>query len=115
MVLHQELYQAAQFHSVDEWKQFIETFPKKEYHWFEYQANSFAGLFLAPREELEACTEEAVRMAVDRGIKNIGESAWDYIADYVSDVFEVSRRVIEKRLKEDSIKAVEWLKCRGFL
>lgn len=115
IVLHREIYQAARFHSIDEWKQFIEALPKKEYNWFEYQAYWFAGLVLVPREKLEVQTEEAVGMAIEHGIETIDKLAWEYIASYLSDVFEVSEEVIEKRLEKDGIKTADWLTGHGFM
>lgn len=115
IVLHQELYQAAQFHWVREWKQFVTSFPGKEYHWFEYQAYSFSGLVLAPREELEHHAEEAVCLAASHDLDVTEETVWEYIADSVADVFEVSKEVIEKRFLKDGIRHRDWLRNRGLI
>lgn len=115
ITLHQDLYDAARFRSVKEWKRFITEFPGDEYGWFEYQAYSFAGLVLVPGGELEVHAEQAARTAVRHQIDLYDDLAWEYMADYISDAFEVSKEVIERRLKHDGIRNVSWLQSRGLV
>ena len=60
-VLHAELFTAHRFRSTAEWKQFIQSVPKLEYDWLEWQANSFSGLVLAPKSALEDELRKAIK------------------------------------------------------
>ena len=115
MSLHQDLYDAARFRSVKEWKRFITEFPAEEYTWFEYQAYSFAGLVLVPSRDLALHAERAARTALRHRIDLHDDVAWEYIADHISDAFAVSKDVIQRRLIKDGIRNVAWLKDRGLM
>jgi hypothetical protein len=117
MVLHGAIYQHATFRTVDDWIAFVRECPGDEHTWLEYQAYSFGGLILVPRQLLESETEGAVRKALESGV-NVHPSdaaAWEYIAEYIASRFWVSREVVLRRLPLDKVITLRWLRSRQFL
>jgi hypothetical protein len=117
--LHAAIYRLATFRSVDEWIAFICGYSEDEDTWLEYQAYSFGGLVLVPRQALEVEAEEAVKRALDYGI-NVHPSdvvAWEYMAEYLASRFWVSREVIVilRRLHLDKISTLRWLRSKYLL
>ncbi len=104
-VLHRDLFRARHFHSIDEWKAFMNAIPEKEHGWLEYQAYAFAGLVLVPKAPLAAATESCVTMIRGEGIdlEENWDFVWSRIASFVGKPFEVSGEVIERRLQKDDI------------
>jgi len=97
--LHRDLYDAADFSSIDEYKQFVASIRPDDYGWYEWQAYCFGGLILVPREPLAERIGEAVKMAIGRGHEPdlSTEGHRQYIAEWVGRRFEVSADVILKR------------------
>ena len=71
----------------------------------EWQANSFAGLVLAPRGVLRDVYRRALATADREGlrIEQFGDMARDYIARYIGAALNVSPEVVERRLRKDGI------------
>jgi hypothetical protein len=116
-LLHAAIYRLANFRSVDEWMAFVCGCPEDEHTWLEYQAYSFGGLVLVPRQALEVKAEEAVKRALDYGI-NVHPSdvaAWEYMAEYLASRFWGSREVILRRLHLDKISTLRWLRRKHLL
>jgi hypothetical protein len=117
IILHAAIYRLATFRTVDEWMAFVCRCPEDEHAWLEYQAYSFGGLALVPRQQLEVEAEEAIRRALDSGINAHPSdvAAWEYIAEFLASRFWVSREVILRRLKLDNIRTVRWLRGKCLL
>lgn len=60
-VLHENIYKKANFHSIKEWREFINSISEKDHSWLEYQAYAFGGLILVPQEHLEKLTLSFVK------------------------------------------------------
>lgn len=106
IVLHRNLYRSNRFSSIAEWKEFINSMTEEEHGWLEYQGYAFAGLILAPRENLIKHTKEWVKKIEGKGVsleKN-WDFAWELIMEHLGKAFQVSASVIEKRLDKDGIK-----------
>jgi len=104
-VLHADIFRSCTFHSVGEWKAFVNSIPEKEHGWLEYQAYAFAGLVLVPRDQLATAVRGCVEKVKAEGI-DLHENwdfAWTRIAAFIGKEFEVSSRVIEKRLEKDGL------------
>ncbi len=104
--LHENLYRSHIFDSIEEWKEFVQGIPDDNHNWFEWQAYSFAGLLLVPREPLIAEVTSNIELIEKEGIsleKN-WDIAWDYIYTDVAKAFSVSAQVIEKRVGKDKLK-----------
>ena len=104
--LHQGLYEGADFSSLDEWKAFVTGIPDDKHNWFEYQAYSFGGLVLVPKEPLLNEIRSKVKLLDGTGVslEEHGDLAWEYICSDVAKSFSVSKAVIEKRVAKDRIK-----------
>lgn len=106
IILHKDIYLKANFKSVKEWKEFVNSIPDKDHRWFEYHAYAFGGLILVPNKyliELTHCHIERIQK------ENISLSAnwdfvWNIIAAQLAKDFDVSIEVIEKRLNKDNIR-----------
>jgi hypothetical protein len=104
--LHRPLYENARIASVRDWQQVQEGITEEDYAWFEFQANSFAGLVLAPPRELKAQSEAAVNAARRAGLSEAtlsSEAGQAHIARWLADQFDVSEQVIEKRMEKDGL------------
>lgn len=105
IILHKEIYSKANFRNIKEWKDFVNSISEKDHRWLEYQAYSFGGLVLVPREHLIKLTEFYVNRIQDEDIslRENWDFAWDLIAAQLAKDFEVSPEVIEKRLSKDKV------------
>ena len=59
--LHRPLYEESRVTSVRDWRALQEAISEEDYAWFEFQANSFAGLVLVPPAELQQQFSEPSR------------------------------------------------------
>ena len=105
IILHKEIYLKANFQNTKEWKNFINSISEKDHRWLEYQAYSFGGLVLVPREHLIKRTEFYVNriQEEDISLRENWDFAWDLIAAQLAKNFDVSSDVIEKRLSKDKV------------
>ena len=103
--LHQDIYSALKFASLDEWKQFQREVDESDYNWLEYQAYAFAGLVLVPTGHLRAQFQSAAEAAERIGFTRQGEAEafLEYVAEVLREVFQVSVAVIAKRLRYESL------------
>ncbi len=104
--LHDLLYQRTKVASVKDWLQIQESMGEDSYRWFEWQANSLAGLILVPRNQLQRHFDEAVGAARDEGLNDkilFSEVGKPYVLDYLSNIFGVSNEVVEIRLHKDGL------------
>ena len=104
--LHKRLYEESRIESVRDWKSVQASITEDSYAWFEYQANSFAGLVLAPGDELRREFEIGIRAARDAGMSDAtlwSEAGKTYLASWLGDRFNVSKDVIERRLDKDHL------------
>lgn len=61
ITLHQHLYEPLRFHSIEEWKKFINSIPDKEHGRYEWQAYAFAGLILVPEDRLKEVVDKHMK------------------------------------------------------
>ena len=104
--LHRPLYEEARIASVRDWQLLQDSISEENYTWFEFQANSFAGLVLVPGEELRKQFEAATRAARQAGLSEAtlsSEAGKSHIARWLASQFEVSEQVIEKRMEKDGL------------
>ncbi len=105
-VLHQAVFSELAFETINGWKSVISTaIPTKEYGYLEFQASSFAGLVLAPPDELANQFNEIRDKVEGQGISF--QADWDVLQDLVAgdlaDSFSVSPAVIKRRLTFDKL------------
>lgn len=100
LTLHKDIYEKCVFDKIEDWKTFIEKFPEKDYSWFEWQANEFAGLVLVPFNHLEKRFQYHAKQIKTLGIQN-NEVVVDRIIELLAEDFIVSREVIQRRLAKE--------------
>lgn len=105
--LHKVIYDELSLNNSEEWKQFIETVPEREYGYFEYQANEFAGRLLVPRQvlitELEKVLDEIRQLNLLEYLKQDPGSVLARISPALCKPFSVSYDVIERRLEREGL------------
>lgn len=104
--LHRPLYEGARIASVSDWRRVQDAISEDDYAWFEFQANSFAGLVLVPPRELKAQSAAAVKAARQAGLSEAtlsSDAGQAHVARWLADQFDVSEQVIEKRMEKDGL------------
>jgi Zn-dependent peptidase ImmA (M78 family) len=104
--LHRPLYDGTRIRSVRDSQAVQDSISEDAYAWLEFQANSFAGLVLAPTAELADQYRAAVRAAQEAGLSDEtlqSEAGKAHVARWLADQFEVSELVIEKRMEKDGL------------
>ncbi len=104
LVLHQEILSQFNFNTLDGWKQFQTDIDIEAYGWLEWQAYSFGGLVLAPREALASRRVICEQQISQEGLTPTSEAAQFYVVKMLARDFNVSEAVIEKRLYKDKEK-----------
>lgn len=102
--LHEDLFESAEFDSVEEWKDFLGDMSDESHSWYEWQGYAFGGLLLVPREPLAEQLEEAKERARAEGFSDLdlsNDRHRNYVAEYVGHRFDVSGDVIERRGDKD--------------
>ena len=104
--LHRSLYEESRIRSVRDWQQVQESISEEDYAWFEFQANSFAGLVLVPGAELGEQFRAALKAAKEGGLSDAtiwSDAGKAHIARWLADQFHVSEQVIERRMEKDGL------------
>jgi len=104
--LHRPLYEESRVTSVRDWRAVQEAISEDDYAWFEFQANSFAGLVLVPPAELRHRFQRALKAARRAGLTDAtlwSEAGKAHISRWLATQFEVSDQVIERRLEKDGL------------
>lgn len=103
--LHDDLYQAVTIASVGDWRKLQDEIGD-HYHWFEFQANSFAGLVLVPPVVLKARftrrLEEAKAIGLDHG-SLLRHPLRQRMVEGLAGEFDVSEQTIAIRLEKDGL------------
>lgn len=108
LLLHESIYQANIFNTIEQYKNFTTGIGEDDYRWLEWQARCLAGLLLVPKKQLTEHFSIAVGKAREHNLNADSEPAIDYICDWVSDIFEVSKQVIQYRLYKDGHINIEF-------
>jgi hypothetical protein len=103
--LHKYVFSSFDFESAEEWKDFVNSLPEKEYSNFEWQANEFAGRLLAPHSDLKNELDNALMVLLENKLDHYLESDPDAVLSRISPTlcrpFGVSPVVIETRVKRE--------------
>ena len=108
-VLHQSVIRRMQVANPEDWKREILRTSAEDYSRMEFQAYEFAGCVLVPRKPLVESFEQANEIASDRGLnlEEMGTYGFEHAAEWIAPRFEVSRQVIERRLKREGFWSEE--------
>jgi Zn-dependent peptidase ImmA (M78 family) len=104
--LHDSLYQECSIRSVKDWEAVQDQLSEEELKWFEFQANAFAGLVLAPPEPLRSAWNTVMTKAQAAGIKPSDVDRYperQHIIRPLATQFEVSETTMEIRLVKDGL------------
>lgn len=105
--LHKYIFSSFDFESPEEWSNFVNTVPEKEYSNFEWQANEFAGRLLVPFSELKNEFDKAIKIIEENKLGQYLESDSDAVLSRISPAlckpFGVSTVVIEKRVEREGL------------
>ena len=110
VVMHRELYESADFHTIEGWKKFINGIPDKIHGRYEWQAYAFAGLVLVPRDPLKEAVDKhlkAILKLLEKekiSLSEAWESIWDQVYELAARDFEVSPEVIQRRIAYDKLQ-----------
>lgn len=105
LILHEKEIRQCDFRTPEDWIHFHEDFLEDDLNWFEQQAYEFAGRLLVPKESLIKEIQKHRKKIVEyRSI--IGEGEEDLIeaiSRLICNRFNVSRVVIQKRIRKENI------------
>ena len=105
LILHGGPLKTATPGSIADWKRFVRDLAESERQSMEWQAYSFAGLVLVPREPLHEAYRAARRAADEAGIDietNVDVARY-YVSTSIAQAFGVSAGVIDRRLVREGI------------
>jgi len=103
--IHDDLYQSVNIRTVPDWKAVQEKIGDR-YFFFEYQANSFAGLILVPPAALKARFTRRVGEAKAKGLKPanlLRHPLRQRLVEGLAGEFEVSDQTMTIRLEKDGL------------
>lgn len=106
--LHRYLLKDLNFSSPQQWKEFILNMPEKEYKWFEWQANEFAGCLVVPLSDLKIHLFQACeKLKQDDAFLQILPKDPDLVLSSISPSlcrpFGISEEVIETRVQREGL------------
>jgi hypothetical protein len=101
-VLHKDCLSAFTFNSIEEWKTFQCDIDDESNAWLEFQANSFGGLVLVPREPLASYKKNIEEQIKKAGMDSTTDAAQLMVAERLAIEFNVSKEAIDKRLQKDA-------------
>ncbi|MBX3072271.1 ImmA/IrrE family metallo-endopeptidase [Candidatus Obscuribacterales bacterium] len=102
-MLHAEVYSHIEINSIEDWLEFQQTIPYREYTFMETHANEFAGRLLVPLNLLKTKFADAAKLleGTEYGIDD--PAAISYIAESIGKDFGVTAQVIARRLRNERI------------
>jgi Zn-dependent peptidase ImmA (M78 family) len=115
LVLHRDLIEAIHPKSVTDWQNFISNVDKETYDWLEWQAYSFAGLLLVPRNSLKKHFRRQLHALKDKIdlVKSKGlppDSYREYLIDSIAHrlirAYDVSIDVLTRRISKEIEKGL---------
>ena len=103
--IHDDLYQSVDIKSVGDWRKVLEEIGD-QYFFFEFQANSFAGLVLVPPAALKARFTRRLEEAISKGLKHgdiLRHPLRQRLVEGLAREFEVSEQTMTIRLEKDGL------------
>ena len=105
--LHKDIYSSFSIEDPSAWKEFTMNISDRQYGFFEYQANEFAGRALVPRErlieEMELCIQQVQKMGLIKLVTKDPAAVLSIISSTLCKPFGVSDQVIERRVEREGI------------
>lgn len=106
LVLHRDVWTGIPIDTPENWVAFIRDLPEDQWRWLENHANEFAGRLLVPVEPLrEHFASVAARVPTEiRDWDPTGDQTIQYLSNKLCSDFDVSREVIEHRIRREELK-----------
>ena len=99
LILHKELFESLKIETTEDLYNLSEKISDKEYSWLEWQAYSFAGQVLVPKNILFKEIEKRLgRLPKEETLETIFPLVGD-----LSEIFQVSGEVVVRRLQKEKI------------
>lgn len=108
-ILHREAFPDVDIQTVQDYRDLIMSIDAFDYRWLEKQANDLAGLLLVPPSSLRQQIEEITQRCREGNLAPIVLPA-QFLNETLSDTFHVNPKVVEIRLKKDSLYSPHGLK-----
>jgi Zn-dependent peptidase ImmA (M78 family) len=107
LFLHKDTYSKFGIKNLQAWMTFMHQIPIKEYKFFEYQANEFAGRVLVPVDRLTTELEKCLELIQEHGLLDLLATDPDAVLTSISPSlckpFGVSDQVIELRVNREGL------------
>lgn len=105
ILLHKQVFEAADFDCIDGWKAFLSSIPDEALRWIERQAGMFAGFLLVPTEHLSREYAVAAETLEARGIdiRTMPPKSLLIVAKSLGTKFRVSSSVIHRRAVKEGL------------
>jgi hypothetical protein len=107
LFLHKDIYSSFNISDSSDWKEFMENIPDREYGFFEYQANEFAGRLLVQRErlidEMGSCLDKIKDIGLIHLLTKDPGAVLSSISPTLCKPFGVSDQVIERRVEREGL------------
>ncbi|SMC55314.1 protein of unknown function [Desulfocicer vacuolatum DSM 3385] len=105
--LHQDTYKKFGITDLNGWKSFMDRLSERQYSFFEFQANEFAGRALVPKEALATELKKCLVLLKDNGLENLlvqdPSMTLNHISTALCKPFGVSHYVIERRIEREDL------------
>jgi hypothetical protein len=103
--MHKELYEGLNFNSMQEYINYLQSFPQTELRWFETHGDWFADQVLVPTKQLEKHCVELLQSNRDQFSTgaHLSPEFWSYASNALAESFEVNPIVIEIRIQKESL------------
>ncbi len=104
-VLHQQIYEEIPCTTLEEYIHWRSALSAQEVNWLETHAYWFAGCVLLPSSRLEEACQQILTEAKPPFSEEMwqSDSFWEYAANNLTDIFEVSPSSIAAQIKKDHI------------
>lgn len=107
LFLHKEIYKTFAIKEPSDWKEFMLNISEREYKFFEYQANEFAGRVLVPNDrllsELEICLNKIQKIGMLDYLASDPGIVLSSISTALCKPFGISDQVIERRVEREEM------------
>jgi hypothetical protein len=105
--LHKDIFSSFSIEDPLAWKKFMMNISDRQYGFFEYQANEFAGRALVPREmlikEMGSCIQELQKNGLINLVTKDPAAVLSSMSATLCKPFGVSDQVIERRVEREGI------------
>ena len=89
--------------TIDQWKETMQSIPRREYGWLEAQANSFAGHLLVPTAELHDHCETCLTALRENDLDPTEEGVQLWAEKHLGGIFRASSQTVHIRIEREHL------------